>query len=187
MLPSVTLIQCSAATAHPLPQNVPSVPTKLHRIDILGVDFLHPTVTQFPETTTDFPHDSIQQAPSHIPLNPLFSANPPNTFSQHPNQDPCYSHGPSGVRLSFDNVATTEHSPVTTTTAAFRILPAPSTQTSHQHCERSPFKLPDIQLDRFDGNPMVWPDWFAMFQSAIDDNKRLSESVKIYLYSNFSF
>ena len=72
-----------AATSHPLLQNVPLVPTNLHRIDMLGVDVLHPTLTQFPETTTEtnFPHNSIQHASPHMPLSPLFSANPPNTFS----------------------------------------------------------------------------------------------------------
>ena len=112
-------------------------------------------------------------------LNPLFSANSPNTVSKHSNQDLCYSHGPSVVRSSIGNVVPTDHSPVTTTTAAFRTLSAPSAQTNHQLCEPSPFKLPDINLDRCDGKPMLWPDWFAMFQSAIDNRKRLNESEKI--------
>ena len=115
---------------------------------MLGVDFLHPTATQFPETNagTNFPHNSIQHASPHIPLNPLFSANPPNTFFQHPHQDPCYSQVPPGVRFSFGNVVPTDHSPVTATTSAFRTLPAPSTQTSHQLGERSHFKLQTSNL-----------------------------------------
>ena len=55
-----------AATSHPLPQNVPSVPTNLHRIDMLGVDVLHPTLAQFPETTTETNFQTTQFDMRHL-------------------------------------------------------------------------------------------------------------------------
>ena len=172
-----------AASCHPS-QNVTSNPTSLHQMDMLDEDFLRQITIRFAETDTgntfsNFQHNSIQRPSPQIPLNPLFGSNPRNTFSQQPSHEPCDSHGPSAVRFSVGSVVPTHHSPIPTTTSAFRTIPGPSAQTSHQLCERSPFKLPDIKHDRFDGNPMLWPDWFAMFQSAIDNNKRLSESEKL--------
>ena len=147
---------------------------------MLDEDSLRPTTIRFAEADTgntfsNFRHNSIQRPSPQIPLKPLFGSNPQNTFSQHPSHEPCDSHGPSAVRFSVGSVVPTHHPPIPTTTAAFRTIPAPSAQTSHQLCQRSPFKLPDIKHDRFDGNPMLWPDWFAMFQAAIDNNMRLSE------------
>ena len=171
-----------AATFH-LSQNVTSNPTSLYQMDLLHKDFLRPTTIRFAETDTGntfsiFQHNSIQRPSPQIPLNPLFISNPQNTFSQHPSHEPCDLHGPSAVRFSVGSVVPTHHSPLPTTTAASRTTPAPSARTSHQLCERSPFELPDIKLDCLDGNPMLWPDWFAMFQSAIDSILWLSESEK---------
>ena len=46
------------------------------------------------------------------------------------------------------------------------------------------FKLPDIKLQKFDGNPLEWNNWFELFQTAIGNNPRLSPVEKItYLQS----
>ena len=42
------------------------------------------------------------------------------------------------------------------------------------------FKLPDIKLQKFDGNPLEWNNWFELFQTAIGNNPRLSP-VENYL------
>ena len=44
-------------------------------------------------------------------------------------------------------------------------------------CDSSSFKLPDIKLDRFNGNPKLGPIG-SLSQSAIDD-KQLNESEKV--------
>ena len=46
------------------------------------------------------------------------------------------------------------------------------------------FKLPNIKLQKFDGNPLEWNIWFELFQTAIGNNPRLSPVEKItYLQS----
>ena len=40
------------------------------------------------------------------------------------------------------------------------------------------FKLPDIKLQKFDGNPLEWNNWFELFQTAIGNNPRLSPVEK---------
>ena len=46
------------------------------------------------------------------------------------------------------------------------------------------FKLTDIKLQKFDGNPLEWNNWFELFQNAIGKNPRLSPVEKItYLQS----
>ena len=88
-------------------------------MDMLRVDFLGPTTTRFPETTTgntfsNSIHNSIQRLLPHIPVNLLFGANPLNAFSQHPSHEPSDSHGPSTVRFSVGSVVPTHHFPITT-------------------------------------------------------------------------
>ena len=41
------------------------------------------------------------------------------------------------------------------------------------------FKLPDIKLQKFDGNPLEWNNWFELLQTAIGNNQRLSPVAKI--------
>ena len=41
------------------------------------------------------------------------------------------------------------------------------------------FNLPDIKLQKFDGNPLEWNNWFELFQTAIDNNPRLTPLKKL--------
>ena len=47
--------------------------------------------------------------------------------------------------------------------------------TSHPptaiNCSLKGFKLPDIKLQNFDGNPLEWNNWFELFQTAIGNNQ----------------
>ena len=46
------------------------------------------------------------------------------------------------------------------------------------------FKLADVKLQKFDGNPLEWNNWFEFFQTAIGNNPRLVPVEKItYLQS----
>ena len=194
-----------ATTTQPTHRNVTSISSNLNQLDLLGVEHSLPTPSHFLGSTTEptfsnFHFNPIQTASPHIPLNPMFSDNVQNTHSVR-NDDlvcnysttsrPSYmetrnlgqrptSLGIPSVRFNFRNEAPVHPSPVTATSAGFgTFLPQSNPTGDRTLCERSPFKLPDIKLDRFDGNPLRWPDWFAMFQSAIDNNKRLSESEKL--------
>ena len=45
-------------------------------------------------------------------------------------------------------------------------------------------KIPDIKLQKFNGNPLDWNNWFELFQTAVGNNPRLSAVEKItYLQS----
>ena len=59
-----------------------------------------------------------------------------------------------------------------------------STSNSAFHYSLKGFKLPDIKLPKFDGNPLEWNNWFELFQTAIGNNTKLTDVEKItYLQS----
>ena len=65
-------------------------------------------------------------------------------------------------------------------------------QNYHNHNQHQPFfrnnhrsvKLPDIRVNKFDGDPLKWNEWSSMFSSIIHNNRDISDIERMsYLQS----
>ena len=124
----------------------------------------------------------IENVPYHRTPVPISFGNRFQTPSHSgPFQAYCPNSWSNLANGSFEPSNVTPRGPVYPSSQSF------GNQNSNPYCQRNihrSVKLPDIRIQKFDGDPLKWNEWSSMFSSTIHNNEDITDTERMsYLQS----